>query len=504
MADGPRLPTDEPPALPTKPTEAEAPPGAQGEPQKPYLTLMQGGPGTGAPLPPPAVVLPTLTVPELPPKKVTPAKLPKQHVKPPTRALAETDVYDQLERTKDHKVLTSIDNLRTILMLDTRWRNRIWYDEFARAAYVEVPRGATGWYERSKLTNTAITRARLWVKDTYGIDPKEKDVGHVIHMVAREGENSVHPVRAYLEACAEKWDGQSRLRELLCGYFGAEDIEINAIIGLRFLISAVARIMEPGCQVDSMLVLYGEQGIGKSGAVKILAVHKAWWSDTEIKIGGFNDNNAYTALHGKWLYEIAEMSSFKTANAKSVRAFITSSSDNYRAVWERTNDDWPRQNVFIGTTNVQQIIADATGSRRFWPVEVTQVDFAGLTKDRDQIWGEAVHWYRAGEQWHLTYDEGKVLDAGLRGAAEKVDPWFDAVAEYIERSRPNMPVWIGDLMVNALQMGAKDQTNLTRARVEECLRSLGYRAAPLKVVRIPGHGQHRSVWFPPGYVYVDE
>lgn len=212
--------------------------------------------------------------------------------------------------------------------------------------------------------------------------------------------HSFHPVRNYLNALA--WDGTPRLDTWLSYYLGVERLNAKApiggdyvdAIGRMFLISAVARIFEPGCQCDYALVLEGEQGNLKSSACTVLG--GPWFSDHLPDLHA-NEKDVSQHLNGKWIIEIPELSALLKADAAAIKSFISRRVERYRRSYGRRDMFEPRQCIFIGTTNEATYLRDPTGGRRFWPVKVLSVDLAALRHDRDQLWVEAVHRYRQGE-----------------------------------------------------------------------------------------------------------
>jgi predicted P-loop ATPase len=243
-------------------------------------------------------------------------------------------------------------------------------------------------------------------------------------------DTTIHPVKDYLDAL--EWDERPRLRTWLQVYLGAHasdacEQDYLSSIGKAWMISAVARIYQPGCKADCALILEGGQGIGKSTTAAILAGD--WFGDALPHMG---TKDAASYLQGLWIIEMAELANMARAEVEVVKAFMSRTEDRFRPAYARLEVSVPRQCVFIGSTNADGYLRDTTGNRRFWPVRCGSIDTKALKADRDQLWAEAVAAYQAGEKWWLDQREAELA---TKQQAERVDsdeplakPILEAVA----------------------------------------------------------------------------
>jgi predicted P-loop ATPase len=265
------------------------------------------------------------------------------------------------------------------------------------------------------ITDADITGLVCWL-ETHALRPKFNDAKRAIQYAAHE--NMVNPVRDRLAALT--WDETPRLDHWLVDFLGAGDTSFVRQAGAKWLISAVARILRPGCKVDTMLVLEGPQGARKSSTLAALAavLGENTFSDRLSKLDG---KDAVIELQGQVIVEIAELDAFRNSAVSLIKAFLSRQVDKIRLPWDATVTELQRSCVFAGTVNPGGAgwMHDVTGGRRFWPVEVGQIDLAGLSEAAPQLWAEAAARYAQGEEWWLT-DELVIAEAN-RAAMDRTD-----------------------------------------------------------------------------------
>ena len=300
------------------------------------------------------------------------------------------------------------------------------FDEMLRAPLLtaELPsigdaRASDGDRLPRAVRDTDVSELQEWMQHA-GLDKIGRDLVHQA-VDLRAQECAFHPVRDYLDAL--EWDGVGRLDSWLSAYLGAAPTPYHAEIGRMFLVAMVARIYEPGCKADYAVILEGAQGARKSTACAIIGGQ--WFSDA---IPDVTSKDSSQHIRGKWLVEIAELSAMGRAEAEHLKAFISRAVERYRPAYGRKEVIEPRQTVFIGTTNRTAYLRDDTGGRRFWPVKVGRIDTDRLTRDRDQLFAEAVQAYRDGAKWWPNEAFERDHVAPEQEARFEVDAWEDLIA----------------------------------------------------------------------------
>lgn len=332
---------------------------------------------------------------------------------------------------------------------------------------------------------------------------KQIHVAQTIKFLAQE--YRINPLRHALKRF--EWDGVKRLDTWLIDTMGAKDTEYTRAIGRKWLISAVARGMDPGCQADHMLIIEGQQGIGKSQALRILG--GAFYTEYTggVSGGGTIHKDLVAVIIGKMIVEMSELATVRKAEMEALKAMLTIVKDDARLSYERDAKTYPRTCVFAGTTNEvgQAYIADTTGARRFWPFhagEIKAPNLPLLREARDQLWAEAVEAYESGEDWYTVPEDLALEEQTARQITiEGSEPWFakirgslsdpDCYSNQVYALVPihdylgptdKMKIRIGSLHLilgMVLQIDTARQSHTDIMRVTKVLKTIGFKKARL-------------------------
>ena len=337
---------------------------------------------------------------------------------------SDEDWQNSLELDRYGCIKDTMNNICTILRHDTNLKPIV-FNQFKSMLDVigklPWPQVKPGW------NDTDVACAKLYFEQTYGIwsPTKFKDA----LLAVTSAERLYHPVKEYLNTL--KWDGTPRLDTLLIDYLGAEDTPYVRAVTRKTLVAAVARIYRPGIKFDSILVLNGEQGEGKSTLFAKLG--GPYFSDS-LSISDMKDKTAAEKLQGYWILELSELTGMKKVDVEVVKSFITRTDDKFRHAYGTTVESHPRECVIVGTTNSEGgFLRDITGNRRFWPVNVSGNGKHrpwGL-EDVDQVWAEAIDYFNRGEELFLKGDIAAAAYAQQRDAME-TDAREGIVQEYLD------------------------------------------------------------------------
>lgn len=339
----------------------------------------------------------------------------------------------RLKVDKTGKILPMRANIRLILENDPGIQRTFGWDAFSmRIAILRNPTWRKDEERGEYWEDSDDAELRYFMETNYQIDNKMKLEDEILSTAMR---NSFHKVRDYLKSLT--WDGTERIEKLFIDYLGAEDTEYTRAVTRKTLVAAVGRVMKPGLKFDNMLVLQGRQGIGKSMILKKLG--KQWFSDS---LDAMQGKEAYEQLRGCWIIEIGELAALNKSEVEATKKFISKQTDTYRVAYGRRTQDFPRQCIFIGTTNEATFLKDRTGNRRFWPIRVGIEEPVGHPWDLDfedivdQIWAEALEYWKRGESvW---------LGGAMERTAEKIqtrhmedNPLEGAIRAFLEREVPS-------------------------------------------------------------------
>lgn len=302
----------------------------------------------------------------------------------------------ELEYTKSGKLLCNIANIILILENDPALAGHIVHDLFTG---MDSAKDGLPWNKNAnQWTDTDDANLRVWLEKHYDITGKEKIADALTAVLTR---HSYHPIRDYLNGLT--WDGVPRLDRIIIDYMGAEDSELNRAMSRKHFVAAVARVFTPGCKYDYCLIMSGAEGIGKSTLLRVMG--GKWFNDSITTLEG---KEGMEQLRRAWVVELGELSSIKRSDVEQVKAHLSKQVDIYRAAYARRVLEHPRQCVFCGTTNEALFLKGDTGNRRFWVIPVVAElrkykDWsAAIRRDRDQLWAEAVHYYKQGEPLYLS------------------------------------------------------------------------------------------------------
>lgn len=332
-----------------------------------------------------------------------------------------------------------------------------------------------------------FTRQAEW-HGTYRKEIEDADLSYVLHwyslnlhyncsldtmarsILIAAKDNSVHPLKFWLNTL--KWDRKPRLDTFLTKYAGVHDTPYVREVGKNTMIGAVARALNPGCQMDTMLILEGDQGNSKTSFVRILGGE--FYADVSLDPKA---KDTIQKMSGAWILEASEMEFISRLELNSVKSFLTITTDKIRLPWDRLTSIIKRSSIFIGTANPQAsgaYLNDTTGNRRFWPVKTNKIDLKGLQRDRDQLFAEAVCRFNKGENYHIA---DKMLLAEAKAEQKKrehQDEWKNAITKWLMSPSSSLRFTIADMSYEALNLMPKDLGKLQRNRIADILRELGY------------------------------
>lgn len=331
-------------------------------------------------------------------------------------------------------------------------------------------------------TDTDSAYFKMYLNENFALYPGDTLILQAVGLAAQE--QTYHPVRDYLNALV--WDGVPRVERLFTHYAGAIDNPYTRAIARKLMAAAVAKVLhvhdprkpsaEKGVKFDHMIIMEGDQGIGKSTFCKILG--GAWYADIQFDLRNFKDTVA--AYRSNWFIECSEFASFGKQDIAALKAFMTQQFDVLRLPYDRTPSEIIRRYVSVATYNPQgsgRYLLDPTGNRRFWPLECTRFRNDELAEDRDQLWAEAKVLLARGEKLYLDDPIAAALALKAQNRRTVVDVWHDRVEDWInqERSYRQFPrlYTVSVVATQALNMQIGRLSQVDRTRIENILNQMG-------------------------------
>jgi predicted P-loop ATPase len=361
----------------------------------------------------------------------------------------KSELISKTDRAGQRSYPCRVHNLVLILENDPAWKGQFRFDEFR----MKIIQG------EQELIDHHLVALKAWL-ERHWIDSEVKTtvVREAVELVAHR--HSFHPVREWLKGLV--WDGVTRIPTFFQDFCGTPLTPYSTAVANSMFVSAIARVMQPGCKVDTMVVFEGAQGIGKSKLVQAMFGTR-WHCDITQEPGSLD---FYQNLRGKWIGEFSELSAMGKADQNRVKQALTQTQDTYRASYAHYSRTYPRQFIFTGNTNKADYLFDETGARRYLPIECHEINAEAVEPLRDQLWAEAVQRYQAGNIWWNIPDADREQEKRYQ-----VDSWEDYVKPWL---KGRAQVTMSEILEEALSLKIDRHDRSSQTRVGAILRRLGW------------------------------
>lgn len=319
-----------------------------------------------------------------------------------------------LARSSNGQPIPNMDNVLRVFESTEEFKDIAWYDEFHRKFFTKWQTGKTReWTDVDDLVMAQFFQREL------GLSRIKKE--HITDSIVVYGHrHKRNEPKEWLESL--KWDGKPRIETFFMDCLGAFDSDYHRAASTNWWVSLVARAMRPGAKVDTMVILEGPQGKFKSTALSIIG--GKWYSEVHESV---TSKDFFMTLQGKLLVEISELDAFGKAETTTIKKVITCQVDRYRPPYGRASADFPRQCVFVGTTNETTYLQDTTGLRRFWPIKTGIINLEKIKEQREQLYAEALKKYKDGHEWYVM--PGSTAD--VQESRREQDAWEPLVLKYL-------------------------------------------------------------------------
>ena len=339
---------------------------------------------------------------------------------------ADVDIYDQslytiwgkagIQVSKGGIPVCNIDNCLRILEYWPEFKGKIWYDEFYCRYLTVLPNDQNSSHPIREIDRLNMA---VWLQRHLGLKRISDDVVKKA-MLVYGAKDIRHEPKDWIKLL--KWDKKPRIKQFFSEYAGAEDNEYTQAVSINFWISLIARILQPGCKVDNMVILEGKQGAKKSTLFE--EIGGKWHSENNERI---SNKDFLQVLRGKIIIEFADLSSWTNADVKQLKQLLSCRIDTYRKSYGEDAEDWPRQSIFVGTTNESTYLRDETGGRRYWPIKSSYIDIPKMRKDREQLFAEASVLFNQSFSWWEVPESAEIEQEQRR----QFDEWEQIISKWL-------------------------------------------------------------------------
>jgi hypothetical protein len=316
-------------------------------------------------------------------------------------------------------------NFRRILEQHPYWKepmHRLWFDS---VRHVPMQGDAT-------LQDVDVFEAAAWMGEELGM--KLATTG--LLKDAMTYRCTKHPrdlLREWLESLPS-WDGEPRLHGWLKIAASVPGTLYHQEVSRLLVTSLVARALTPGCQYRYVVVLEGQQEIGKSKLLRYL-VGDEWHTDLHQD---FDNKEVYIKMRHAWLAELGELRSLTRTNTDRFKQFVTEDTNKFTPKYANFEEHHKRRTILVGTSNRigQPYWSDDTGATRLLPVVCGKVVPEAVLQIRDQLFAEAIDAYtttRKQDWWRIHPDALAELTAARELRTERssihdaLATWLDAI-----------------------------------------------------------------------------
>lgn len=369
-------------------------------------------------------------------------------------------MYEKLELARDGRGVpySTLANASLILQGHPEFKGKIWFDSFRRKIYHAMEGEERAW------TDADSRRATAWIERE--LELPRMTLALIQEAVQHAGE--CHQRNTLVEWLKSlEWDHTVRLETWLADCLGVERSDYNDAVARNWPLSMVARAFKPGCQVDTMPVLEGPMGAGKSRFLEILA--DPWFAALQI---AFGEKDFFQAIQGRWLIEVPDMSGFTRRDHTQILATITTRVDVFRKSHGRITEEYPRVTVLAATSETDDYLRDIRGRRRYWPLRCGHIDLECLQHQREQIFAEAVERYCKGASWYEMPEQADVEQL----ARATPDLWAERILDVAEQlwEAPD-PRITSSLLLIKLGVELPKQDDASKGRITRIMSSNGWR-----------------------------